>query len=155
MNRSMKINEKNVEIGIDIGTSKTCCLIAEIKSEEGSNKILGVGKAPSQGIKKGSIIHRDKVMESIEIAVREAELMSGVKVNRATVSISGNHIRGINTQGAIAIQKGASNNVPMEQEITQNDVARVLDLAKAVSLPIDREILHILPQEYLLSLIHI
>ena len=104
MNRSMKINEKNVEIGIDIGTSKTCCLIAEIKSEEGSNKILGVGKAPSQGIKKGSIIHRDKVMESIEIAVREAELMSGVKVNRATVSISGNHIRGINTQGAIAIQ---------------------------------------------------
>jgi len=90
-------------------------------------------------------------MEAIEIAVREAELMSGVKVNHATVSISGNHIRGINTQGAIAVQKGTSSNVPMEQEITQSDVARVLDLAKAVSLPIDREILHILPQEYLVD----
>ena len=151
MKRSMKISDKNIEIGIDIGTSKTCCLISEIKSEEESNKILGVGKAPSQGIKKGSIIHRDKVMESIEIAVREAELMSGVKVNRATVSISGNHIRGINTQGAIAIQKGTSSNVPIEQEISRSDVTRVLELAKAVSLPIDREILHILPQEYLID----
>ena len=82
MKRSMKISDKNIEIGIDIGTSKTCCLIAEIKPEEESNKILGVGNAPSQGIKKGSIIHRDKVMESIEIAVREAELMSGIKVYR-------------------------------------------------------------------------
>ena len=151
MKKHMKISEKNIEIGIDIGTSKICCLIAEIKTDEGSNKILGVGKAPCQGMKKGSIIHRDKVMESIEVAVREAELMSGVKVNHATVSISGNHIRGINTQGAIAVQKGSASNVPMEQEITQNDVSRVLELAKAVSLPIDREILHILPQEYLID----
>ena len=63
MKKHMKISEKNIEIGIDIGTSKICCLIAEIKTDEGSNKILGVGKAPCQGMKKGSIIHRDKVME--------------------------------------------------------------------------------------------
>ena len=90
-------------------------------------------------------------MECIEIAGCEAELMSCVKVNRATVFIYGKHIRGINTQGAIAIQKGTSSNVPMEQEISRSDVTRVLELAKAVSLPIDREILHILPQEYLID----
>ena len=90
-------------------------------------------------------------MDAIEAAVREAELMAGIKVSRVMLSISGDHIRGINTQGAIAIQKGTTSNVPVEQEITQNDVSRVLELAKAVSLPVDREILHILPQEYLID----
>ena len=151
MKQRMKVSDKNTQIGIDIGTSKICCAITEINSDEGSNKILGVGNVPSQGIKKGSIVHRDRVMDAIEAAVREAELMAGIKVNRAMLSISGDHIRGINTQGAIAIQKGSARNVPVEQEITQNDVSRVLELAKAVSLPIDREILHILPQEYLID----
>ena len=144
MKQRMKVSDKNTQIGIDIGTSKICCSITEINSDEGSNKILGVGNVPSQGMKKGSIVHRDKVMDAIEAAVREAELMAGIKVNRAMLSISGDHIRGINTQGAIAIQKGSARNVPVEQEITQNDVSRVLELAKAVSLPVDREILHIL-----------
>ena len=151
MKQRMKVSDKNTQIGIDIGTAKICCAITKINSDEGSNKILGVGNAPSQGIKKGSIVHRDRVMDAIEAAVREAELMAGIKVNRAMLSISGDHIRGINTQGAIAIQKGSARNVPMEQEITQNDVSRVLELAKAVSLPVDREILHILPQEYLVD----
>ena len=151
MKQRMKISDKNTQIGIDIGTSKICCAITEINSDEESNKILGVASVPSQGIKKGSIVHRDRVMDAIEAAVREAELMAGIKVNRAMLSISGDHIRGINTQGAIAIQKGSARNVPMEQEITQNDVSRVLELAKAVSLPVDREILHILPQEYLID----
>ena len=151
MKQRMKVSDKNTQIGIDIGTAKICCAITEINSDEGSNKILGVGNAPSQGIKKGSIVHRDRVMDAIEAAVREAELMAGIKVNRAMLSISGDHIRGINTQGAIDIQKGSARNVPMEQEITQNDVSRVLELAKAVSLPVDREILHILPQEYLVD----
>jgi cell division protein FtsA len=151
MKQRMKVSDKNTQIGIDIGTSKICCAITEINSDEGSNKILGVGKVPSQGIKKGSIVHRDRVMDAIEAAVREAELMASIKVNRALLSISGDHIRGINTQGAIAIQKGSARNVPMEQEITHNDVSRVLELAKAVSLPVDREILHILPQEYLID----
>ena len=151
MKQRMKISDKNSQIGIDIGTSKICCAITEINSDEGSNKILGVGKVPSQGIKKGSIVHRDRVMDAIEAAVREAELMAGIKVSRAMLSISGDHIRGINTQGAIAIQKSSARNVPVEQEITQNDVSRVLELAKAVSLPVDREILHILPQEYLID----
>ena len=151
MKQRLKISDKNTQIGIDIGTSKICCAITEINSDEGSNKILGIGSVPSQGIKKGSIVHRDKVMESIEAAVREAELMAGIKVSRVMLSISGDHIRGINTQGAIAIQKGTTSNVPVEQEITQNDVSRVLELAKAVSLPVDREILHILPQEYLID----
>ena len=151
MKQRMKISDKNTQIGIDIGTSKICCAITEINSDEESNKILGVASVPSQGIKKGSIVHRDRVMDAIEAAVREAELMAGIKVNRAMLSISGDHIRGINTQGAIAIQKSSARNVPMEQEITQNDVSRVLELAKAVSLPVDREILHILPQEYLID----
>ena len=151
MKQRMKVSDKNTQIGIDIGTSKICCAITEINSDEGSNKILGVGNVPSQGIKKGSIVHRDRVMDAIEAAVREAELMASIKVNRALLSISGDHIRGINTQGAIAIQKGSARNVPMEQEITHNDVSRVLELAKAVSLPVDREILHILPQEYLID----
>ena len=152
MKQRMKVSDKNTQIGIDIGTEKICCAITEINSDEKSNKILGVGSVPSQGIKKGSIVHRDRVMDAIESAVREAELMAGIKVNRAMLSISGDHIRGINTQGAIAIQKGNARNVPVvEQEITQNDVSRVLELAKAVSLPVDREILHILPQEYLID----
>ena len=151
MKQRMKISDKNTQIGIDIGTAKICCAITEINTDEESNKILGVGTVPSQGIKKGSIVHRDKVMDAIEAAVKEAELMAGIKVNRAMLSISGDHIRGINTQGAIAIQKSSTSNVPMEQEITQNDVSRVLELAKAVSLPVDREILHILPQEYLID----
>ena len=151
MKQRMKISDKNTQIGIDIGTSKICCAITEINSDEKSNKILGVGSVPSHGIKKGSIVHRDRVMDAIESAVREAELMAGIKVSRAMLSISGDHIRGINTQGAIAIQKGTTSNVPVEQEITQNDVSRVLELAKAVSLPVDREILHILPQEYLID----
>ena len=153
MKQRMKVSDKNTQIGIDIGTEKICCAITEINSDEKSNKILGVGSVPSQGIKKGSIVHRDRVMDAIESAVREAELMAGIKVNRAMLSISGDHIRGINTQGAIAIQKGNARNVPVvEQEITQNDVSRVLELAKAVSLPVDREILHILPQEYLIEI---
>ena len=151
MKQRMKVSDKNTQIGIDIGTSKICCVITEINSDEGSNKILGVGNVPSQGIKKGSIVHRDRVMDAIEAAVREAELMAGIRVNRAILCISGDHIHGINTQGAIAIQKGSARNVPVEQEITQNDVSRVLELAKAVSLPVDRDILHILPQEYLID----
>jgi len=151
MKQRMKISDKNTQIGIDVGTSKICCAITEINSDEGSNKILGVGNVPSQGIKKGSIVHRDRVMDAIEAAIQEAELMAGIKVNRAMLSISGDHIRGINTQGAIAMQKGSASNLPVEQEITQNDVSRVLELAKAVSLPVDREILHILPQEYLID----
>ena len=113
MKQRMKVSDKNTQIGIDIGTSKICCSITEINSDEESNKILGVASVPSQGIKKGSIVHRDKVMESIEAAVREAELMAGIKVSRVMLSISGDHIRGINTQGAIAIQKGTTSNVPV------------------------------------------
>ena len=131
MKQRLKVSDKNTQIGIDIGTSKICCSITEINSDEGSNKILGVGNVPSQGMKKGSIVHRDRVMGAIEAAVREAELMAGIKVSRAMLAISGDHIRGINTQGAIAIQKGSARNVPVEQDITDMDVTSVIDVCES------------------------
>jgi cell division protein FtsA len=106
---------------------------------------------PSAGLKNGSVIHRDKLMDAIEAAVKDAELMSGHKVDRAVVSISGENIRSINTQGAIAIQKNQHSSLPVENEITEHDVFRVMEMARALSLPSDRDIMHVLPQEYVID----
>jgi cell division protein FtsA len=143
--------DRNIQVGIDVGTAKVCCAIVELHSDPPEAKLLGVGLVPSSGLKKGSIIHRDRVIEAMEKAIAEAETMADVKVDRALLTISGDHIRGINTQGAIAIQKNKHSNLPLEQDIRREDVNKVLDLAKAISFPVDRDILHILPQEYVID----
>ncbi len=146
-----KSQDKTIKIGIDIGTFRIRCAIAEINLETNEATLLGVGSAPSTGIKQGSIIHRDQIIEQIEHALTDAETMAGIKANKVFVSISGDHIRGINTQGAIAIQKSGNAQLPSENEITMDHVRQVLELAKAISFPVDRDILHTLPQEYVID----
>jgi len=129
---------------LDIGTTKIGVIIAELDEYEEQPKIIGVGNAPSNGLKKGVVVNIEKTVQSIEEAVEQAENMAGVEIDSVIVGIAGDHIRSINGRGVVAVS-GADN------EITENDIRRVIDAAKAVVLPIDREIIHILPQEYIVD----
>ncbi len=135
----------NTEIiaGIDIGTTKIGCIIAEAEGAE-SLKIIGVGSAQSEGLRYGVVIDVDKTIKSIQTAIKQAEDMADVDVENVFAGIAGDHIRSINGRGVVAIS-GENN------EVTQEDVRRVVDAAKAVALPIDREIIHILPQEFMVD----
>lgn len=129
---------------LDIGTTKIGVIIAEIEDYEEPPKIIGVGNAPSHGLKKGVVVNIEKTVQSIEEAVEQAENMAGVDIESVVVGIAGDHIRSINGRGVVAVSGP-------ENEITENDIRRVIDAAKAVVLPIDREIIHILPQEYIVD----
>ncbi|MGD9201220.1 MAG: cell division protein FtsA [Chitinispirillia bacterium] len=133
----------NICVGLDIGTTKIACIISEIDIS-GEMKIIGVGVSSSDGLRKGVVINIEKTVRSIQKAVEEAELMSGVDVDSVYVGIAGDHIRAINSRGVIAT-KGENN------EITKQDVSRAIDNARAVSIPMDREILHVIPQEYIVD----
>ena len=130
----------NTCVGIDIGTTKTCCVVGEVNLDK--IEILGIGVSNSKGVKKGSVIDIDNTISSIEDAVNKAEKMSGKKISEATIGISGDHISSMSTQGAIAISKGQP--VSDEEEITKLEVDQVLNQARSVSLPSDRQILHLL-----------
>ena len=145
------IQNQTILAGIDIGSNKCCCSIGKINHETGKIKLLGIGESVSTGMKKGSIVDRDKVIENIEDAVRDAESMAQVKIDRTNVTISGNHIRGLNTQGAIAIHTNGHVEMPNAQQIRPKDIHKVLDMARAISFPIDRNILHVIPQEYIID----
>ncbi len=151
MNPLNRGQEKNIQVGIDIGSSLIRCAIVESNPVNGTIKLLGLGAKPFHGMRKGSLIHIDKTIAALDEALKEAELMANVKVERAILSLSGENIRGINTQGAIAVHKSSTQNIPVEHEITAHDVHRVLELSKAISLPMDRDILHVLPQEYIID----
>ncbi len=133
----------NVFVGLDIGTTKVACIIAEA-DRNGELKIMGVGVSPSDGLRKGVVVNIDKTVKSIQKAVEEAELMAGTDVTEVYVGIAGDHIRAINSRGAIAT-KGENN------EITQQDVDRAIENARAISMPKDREILHVIPQEFIVD----
>ena len=130
-------------VGLDIGTTKICAIIAEI-DENTEPKIIGVGTAPSDGLKKGVVVNIEKTVKSIENAIELAERMAAVEIDSVVVGIAGDHIRSINGRGVVAVS-GTDN------EVTENDIRRVIDAAKAVVLPIDREIIHILPQEFIVD----
>jgi cell division protein FtsA len=133
----------NLIVGLDLGTSKTCCLIAEVGPDASLN-VIGVGTAPSTGLKKGAVINIEATVESIQRAVGEAERMSGVKVHSAFVSVGGEHIKGLTSHGVIAVSR-------KDKEITPEDVERVIEAAKAIPIPQDREIIHVLTQEFLID----
>ena len=145
------IQDQTTLAGIDVGSAKCCCSIGKINYETGNIKLLGIGESKSTGMKKGSIVDRGQVIEEIESAVRDAESMAQVKIDRANVTISGNHIRGLNTQGAIAIHTNGHGQMPNAQPIQSKDIHKVLDMARAISFPIDRNILHVIPQEYIID----
>jgi cell division protein FtsA len=130
-------------VGLDIGTTKVCITVAE-PNEHGSMDIVGFGTCPSKGLRKGAVINLDATIDSIKSAVEEAELMAGVSVEKAFVGIAGGHVRGFNSRGVVAISG-------KDHEVTRADITRVLNAARAVSIPPDREIFHVLPQEFIVD----
>lgn len=142
---------KNIICGVDIGTTKICVLIAEQGPNPGDLHIIGIGQHPSKGLRKGVVINLDQTIHSIEEAVDEAERMAGVTVDNVYVGIAGDHVRSINSTGVVAISTAGKRRTNGDGQITEQDIQRVLDWAKGVSLPMDREILHVLPQEYIVD----
>lgn len=129
--------------GLDIGTTKISVIIAEV--DEGAiPKIVGVGTVPSEGLRKGVVVNLEKTVHSIDKAIIKAEQMAGIKVDQVYVGIAGDHIRSYNGRGIVAV---AGN----DNEITEDDIRRVIDAAKAVVMPIDREVIHIIPQEFIVD----
>ena len=130
-------------VGLDIGTTKVCITLAEA-NDHGSLDIVGVGSAPSKGLRKGVVINLDATIDAVKSAVEEAELMAGVSIEKAFVGIAGGHVRGFNSRGVVAISG-------RDHEVTRADIMRVLNAARAVSIPPDREIFHVLPQEFIVD----
>ena len=145
-------NTQQITVGIDIGSSKICCAIGQVNIEDNKVKLLGLATTKSRGIKRGVITDRDKLIETIEKVLTDAEIMGNIKIASSYLSITGEHIRSINTQAAIALNRvnGAAGNI-MERSIEQADIFQVLNLAQAVSLPVDKDILHTIPQEYVVD----
>ena len=128
-------------VGLDIGTSKVAAVVGEVLPDR-SLEVIGIGTHPSRGMKKGVVVDIDSTVQSIQRAVEEAELMAGCQVESVYAGIAGSHIRGINSVGIVAIRDG---------EVRQPDVDRVIDAAKAMAIPADQHMLHVLPQEYLID----
>ena len=128
-------------VGLDIGTTKICCIIGE-KSPDGKIDIIGLGQYPSKGLRKGVVVNIDSTVESIKNAVEEAEMMAGCEIESVFVGIAGGHINSLNSHGIIAV-KG--------KEVIEKDVDRVIEAAKAIAIPLDREVIHVLPQEYIVD----
>jgi cell division protein FtsA len=130
-------------VGLDIGTTKISCIIAEMK-DAGELNIVGIGNAPSEGLRRGVVVDLEKTVGSIQRAVDEAERMAGVPVKGVHAGIAGDHIRSINSRGVIAVSR-------KDNEIGQADVDRVVEAAKAIAIPMDREIIHVIPQEFIVD----
>jgi cell division protein FtsA len=128
-------------VGLDVGTHKVVAIVGEVKADS-TLDIIGVGTSPSNGIRKGVVVNVNETMEAIQRAVHEAELMAGCTVNAVYVSVSGAHLKSFNNRGVVAVQN---------REVTQTDIDRVLENAKAVQIPADRMILHTVPQEFLVD----
>jgi len=127
-------------VGLDVGTSKICVVVGEIKADN-TLDVIGIGSAESLGLRKGVVVSLDKTVEGIRKAVEEAELMAGIEISRVYVGISGNHIRGFNSRGVIGVST-------KQQEIFRDDIDRVIAAAHPAGMPADSEIIHVLPQEF-------
>ncbi|MDH5395595.1 MAG: cell division protein FtsA [Gammaproteobacteria bacterium] len=133
--------EKNLIVGLDIGTSKVVAIVGEI-TPDNEVEIIGLGSHPSRGLKKGVVVNIESTVQSIQRAVEEAELMSGCQIHSVYAGIAGSHVRSLNSHGIVAIR---------DKEVTSADVERVIDAARAVAIPADQKILHILPQEFIID----
>ncbi len=132
--------KEEIIVGLDIGTTKIACIIGELNND--GLDIIGVGTHPSTGLRKGVVINIDATINSIKKAVEEAELMAGCEVNTVYAGIAGGHIKGFNSHGIVAIK---------DKEVRPADLARVVDAAKAIAIPMDREVIHVIPQEYIID----
>jgi len=136
----MSKREESLIVGLDIGTTKICCIVGNM-TEEGL-EVVGIGTSPSKGLRKGVVINIESTVAAIQKAIREAELMAGCEIKSVFAGIAGGHIKGLNSQGVIAIKN---------REVTSEDLQRVIDAAKAIAIPMDREVMHILPQEFIID----
>ncbi len=127
-------------VGLDIGTTKICAIVAE-RTETGVD-VVGIGTHPSKGLRKGVVVDIDATVESIKHAVEEAELMADCEISSVYAGIAGGHIDGLNSHGVVAVK---------DREVSDNDVRRVIDAAKAVAIPMDREVIHVIPQEFIID----
>ena len=132
--------KNSIVVGLDIGTSKVCAIVGEM-TEKGV-EITGVGSHPSQGLRKGVVINIESTVSSVKKAIEEAELMAGCEIHTVFTGIAGGHIKGFNSHGIVAVKN---------KEVTSRDLERVIDAAKAVAIPMDREVLHVLPQDFVID----
>jgi len=137
----VQVSDKKVIVGLDIGTSKVVAIVCEVGSD-GEIEIVGLGSHPSKGLKKGVVVNIESTVNSIQRAVEEAELMSGCQIQSVYAGIAGSHIKSLNSHGIVPIK---------DAEVSQGDVARVIDAARAVAIPADQRILHVIPQEFVID----
>jgi cell division protein FtsA len=136
-----KRQDQKLIVGLDVGTSKVVAIVGEL-GEDGSLEVIGIGSHASHGLKKGVVVNIESTVKSIQSAVEEAELMAGCEINSVYAGIAGSHIRSLNSHGIVAIR---------DKEVVAGDVERVIDAARAVAIPADQKILHILPQEFIID----
>ncbi len=127
-------------VGLDIGTTKICVVVG--RASEGKVSIVGIGSHPSTGLRKGVVVNMDSTVNSIKKAVEEAELMAGIKIDSCLAGIGGAHIKSFNSNGVVAIK---------DKEVRPDDIERAIDAAKAVAIPADRELIHVIPQEFIVD----
>jgi cell division protein FtsA len=127
-------------VGLDIGTTKICAIVGEIQQD--GVDIVGIGTSPSHGLKKGVVVNIESTVSSIKRALEEAEMMAGCEIKSAYVGIAGAHIKGVNSHGIVAVK---------DKEVTVSDINRVIDAARAMVIPLDREVIHVLPQDYIID----
>src|SRR6187397_792781 len=133
--------DKNLIIGLDVGTSKVSALVGEV-APDNSIEVIGIGTQPSRGLKKGVVVNIESTVQSIQRAIEEAELMAGCEIRSVFAGIAGSHVRSLNSHGVVAIR---------DREVSEVDVQHVVDAAKAVAIPADQKILHVLPQEFIID----
>jgi cell division protein FtsA len=136
-----KKTEQRLLVGLDIGTSKVVAIVGELQ-DDGALEVIGFGMHPSRGLKKGVVVNIESTVNSIQRAVEEAELMAGCEIHAVYTGIAGSHVRSLNSHGIVAIR---------DREVVRSDVDRVIDAARAVAIPADQKILHVLPQEYIID----
>jgi cell division protein FtsA len=134
-------DDRNLIVGLDIGTSKVVAIVAEV-SPEGQIEVIGLGSSASRGLKRGVVVNIESTVQSIQRAIEEAELMAGCEINTVYTGIAGSHVKSINSHGIVAIR---------DKEVSATDVERVIDAAKAVAIPADQRVLHVLPQEFVID----
>ena len=135
-----RVKKDEIVVGLDIGTTKIAAIVGEV-TEEGID-IIGIGTSRSRGLRKGVVINIDATVHDIQQAIREAEHMAGCDISTVYAGIAGGHIRGLNSHGIVAVK---------DKEVRDADVQRVIEAAKAVAIPMDREVLHVLPQQYIID----
>ncbi len=133
--------EKGMMVGLDIGTSKVTAIVGEV-NDNNQMEIVGIGSHPSRGLKKGVVVNIESTVQSIQRCIEEAELMAGCQIHSVYAGIAGSHIRSMNSHGIVAIK---------DREVSASDVERVIDAARAVAIPADQRVLHVMPQEFVID----